>query len=124
MGDQHFRADWVILGAKTDDGVMLIASKELGVVELQAELDDEPLTSWRSSFATAAASPRITSWELSGRLYSYVVVIGATYAEALQRLMSMGDPETWKWAAERGLPGEAATPNGPSDAPRQLSEGS
>lgn len=88
--DALLRADWIMVGGPTPDGrYMVLASQEITDVHLQHELKIrlnsytyEPL---RSSFGK-------TVMTFSAKILSYVIVVGDSYLDALQRLTAQWTP--------------------------------
>lgn len=85
--DGYQRPDWVVLGSPHQNGVMILASKDLTQAELEFERDD--LMAW-GRVEAVASHYRIT---LTVEMRTYVVVFADTYAEAWQRLFQQWQPE-------------------------------
>lgn len=92
-GGERMCPDWVMLGVPRPDGsVMIFASVELRDAELRHEVDDLDLEAlsrdrdWRVPWARRR-------FFLTVELKTYVMAHGATYAEALARLMREWSPE-------------------------------
>lgn len=95
------RPDWVIVGVLQQGHHFIYASRELESVELEAIYDDDdgPWGRWRLD---GPWLPRLRHIELRGRLRSYVVVRGTSYADCLARLEGYGAPGEWRDPAPSG----------------------
>lgn len=94
MSDFYARPDWVIIGARMRDQHVVWASRELDHIELQLIYED--LEPWSWTDFTSYFPPRLRYVELSGRLRSFVVVVGTSYADCLARLADFGEPGEWR----------------------------
>jgi hypothetical protein len=104
-GFQPYGPDFVILGVPLEDGrVMVIASNELTLAELQAETDIRERPFWEAGSAFRQFDPGPTTYYLNTTMTSVVICFGNDYAEALRTLL-----DGWKPKPRReALP--AATP--------------
>jgi hypothetical protein len=83
--------DWVVLGVRTDDGVIVIASTEMTQAELRYEVDLEH--DFRSVTARAVPNRDTQRYHLTTTMKRFVMVMGATYAEAMTNLFGMWSPD-------------------------------
>lgn len=112
------RPDWVIIGALQQGHHFIYASRELDQIELEAVYDEDDPWSWYRNDPWPV--PRLRHIELRGRLRSYVVVRGTSYADCLARLEGYGAPGEWRDPA----PTEELAPRGELTAgPPALEEG-
>jgi hypothetical protein len=88
----YSRPDWVIIGSRLEDQYVVWASRELDHIELQMIYDDSDPWGDLLSFQP----PRMRYIELSGRLRSFVMVVGSSYADCLARLADFGEPGEWR----------------------------
>jgi hypothetical protein len=110
---QNHQPDFLIIGApckwEDRDGVILVASNDLTEAELQERYEAE-VDLW--SMRVISAAPRLSHVELTAELKSYVIVFGTNYQEAFQKLMSMGDPSTWRAEPQQIQPAMRQLPSG------------
>lgn len=88
------RPDWVIVGALQQGHHFVYASRELDQIELEAVYDDEDPWAWYRNDSWPVL--RLRHIEIRGRLRSYVVVRGTSYADCLARLADFGAPGEWR----------------------------
>lgn len=93
--DVHNRPDWIIIGSRLQEQYIVWASRELDHVELQTIYEDDDPWNWGNDFFSIPV-PRMRYTELSGRLRSFVMVIGSSYADCLARLADYGEPGEWR----------------------------
>jgi hypothetical protein len=94
--------DFVVVGVPTHDGsVWLLASTELRSFELEAVYEHEDVF----NLGICVGSGRLKYISMHGKCSSYIMVMGATYAEAFAKLMGEWSPD-----ASRGFTELPATP--------------
>ena len=82
------KPDFIVVGGKVGEGVVLLASTTLSHIQLDEILDTRLLNLSLKSISY----PRYDIF-LTAKVKDYVVVYGETYAEAWQTLLSDWNPE-------------------------------
>lgn len=95
-----------MVGATLNDRVMLIASSELTEVELQVVYEENFAPIWQER----AYEPPNRTVALTASMRRYVIVYGATYAEALRKLFEHWDPADR--SSQPALPMQPGLPSG------------
>jgi hypothetical protein len=81
------RPDWVLVGLRPpdDDGVVLVASRDLRIVDLKIEYEDDIYT-WAGISTLRVGQPRV---EMSCQMAGYAWVKAPDYGTAFQRIQDI-----------------------------------
>lgn len=95
-GTVHPAPDWVMIGVRVSEGVLIYASRTLSSVQLEVIVEEiETFGHWMPRHVD-------TEIELTTTMRSYVVAHGRTYADAIRNLMEY---DVWNNYEEAGRPG-------------------
>lgn len=82
--------DWVMIGYRQGEQHVVIASNTLTRVDLEAHYHQEYGFAWDGAICSRGAE--LSHITINGVVNTYVMAVGATYGEALRRIMEMWQP--------------------------------
>jgi len=103
------RPEWVIVGARSGDGYLVIASTKLTRAEVEAEVDWRSERFGGSPYRLDSYSTRYT---MVVTMETFVMAYGASYGEALRTVMNTWSPDEGFGRSPALDPGRRELPGG------------
>lgn len=119
MYDALHRPDWIMVGCRSGEGVMLVASRSIATVELTLEYEDDHFAIGGLGDRLRIGQPKI---EMTCVFRDYAIVYAPDYGRAFQMMEDLFREWDERYRPQRvklpetttGLPAQPGLPPGPN----------